>query len=91
MPRLHEKYGVVRFGLYGSFVKGTAKKTSDIDLLVEFEKPLGWEFVAFADELEETFGRKVDVATFSNWRRSLANPRSRAIAKDVERTLVYVQ
>lgn len=91
MPHLHEKYGVTGFRFFGSFVKGTAKKSSDVDLLVEFEKPLGLQFVALAIELEKTLGRKVDVATFSAWRRSLSNPRRRSIAEDIERTLVYVQ
>jgi len=91
LPRLHEKYGVVRFGLFGSYVKGTAMRTSDVDLLVEFEKPIGWKFVELADELEKALGRKVDVATFSAWKRTFDNPRRRSIAEDVERTLVYVQ
>ncbi len=91
LPRLREKYGVVKFGLYGSFAKGKAKRTSDVDLLVEFEKPIGWEFVDLADELEKALGRKVDVATFSAWKRTFDNPRRRSIAEDVERTLIYVQ
>ena len=91
LPRLREKYGVVKFGLFGSFVKGTARKTSDVDLLVEFEKPIGWKFIDLADELENALGRKVDIATFAAWKRTFANPRRRTIAEDVERTLIYVQ
>lgn len=91
MPRLHEKYGVVRFGLFGSLAQGTAKMTSDIDLLVEFDKPIGWRFIDLADELEKTLGGKVDVATFAAWKASLSNPRRRVIAQDVERSLIYVQ
>ncbi len=81
---------MVRFGLFGSYVKGTAKTTSDVDLLVEFEKPIGWEFVDLAEELEHALDRKVDIATFESWRRTFNHPRRSAIAEDVQRTLVYV-
>jgi hypothetical protein len=91
LPRLRQKYGCVRFGLFGSLVRGTATTTSDVDLLVELERPLGWEFVDLAEELEELLGMKVDIATFDAWRRSFNNPRRHAIAEDVERTLVYVK
>jgi predicted nucleotidyltransferase len=88
--RLRQRYGVTRMALFGSFAKGTAKRTSDIDLLVELERPLGFEFVALADDLEEILGRKVDLATFDCWKRSLTKPRYRSIAQDVERSLLYV-
>lgn len=91
LPRLHQKYGVVKMALFGSFVKGTAEKSSDVDLLIELEKPLGLEFVSLANELEQALGRKVDVATFDCWKRSFANPRYRPMAEDVERTMLYVQ
>jgi predicted nucleotidyltransferase len=89
-PYLREKYGVTRLALFGSFAKGAAQETSDIDLLVELAQPLGFEFIDLADYLEQVFGRKVDIATFDSWRRSFANPRRRPIAEDVERNLLYV-
>lgn len=91
LPHLRERYGISKLALFGSFAKGNAKPASDVDLLVELEKPLGFEFVALANELEKSLGRKVDIATFDCWKRSLANPRYRPIAEDVERTLLYVQ
>jgi len=42
---LKEKYGVIEIGIFGSYVRNEQKKTSDIDILVKFEKPLGLEFV----------------------------------------------
>ncbi len=33
-----KKYGVKRIGLFGSYVRTEQKPTSDIDILVEFEK-----------------------------------------------------
>jgi uncharacterized protein len=49
--------------VFGSFARGEATEESDIDLLVRFSKPIGWAFYGIADELEETLGRKVDLAT----------------------------
>ncbi|HBR57866.1 MAG TPA: nucleotidyltransferase [Blastocatellia bacterium] len=49
--------------LFGSFARGEADETSDIDLLVRFSKPIGWAFYGVADELEKVLGRKVDLAT----------------------------
>lgn len=89
LPYLRQKYGVVRLGLFGSFAKQTPRPDSDVDLLVELEKPLGFQFVSLADELEQILGRKVDLATFDAWKRTFATHR-RAIAVDVEGSLVYV-
>ncbi len=60
-----ENMGVIRYGLFGSFVKGTQTANSDVDLLVEFE-PGRKSFDGFMDLaylLEELLGRKVDLLT----------------------------
>lgn len=49
--------------LFGSFARGEATETSDIDLLVRFSKPVGWKFYGIAEDLEDALGRKVDLAT----------------------------
>jgi predicted nucleotidyltransferase len=90
LPHLKEKYGVVKIALFGSFARGTAGKASDVDLLVQLERPLGLEFVELANYIEELLGRPVDIATFDCWRRGFAQPRYRPIAEDVERSLLYV-
>ncbi len=57
--------GVKRFGLFGSFAKGSQRFDSDIDLLVEFE-PGRKSFDGFMNLsffLEELLGRRVDLVT----------------------------
>ena len=49
--------------LFGSFARGEATETSDIDLLVKFSKPKGFDWVDAALEIEDTLGRKVDLVT----------------------------
>ncbi len=60
---LRKKFGVKSSGIFGSFVKGKAKKSSDLDILVEFEE--GFEtfknYMGLKFYLEESFGRKVDL------------------------------
>ena len=49
--------------VFGSFARGEATENSDIDLLVKFSKPKGWDWVNAALEIEDALGRKVDLAT----------------------------
>jgi len=62
-PYLKEEYQVKEIGLFGSFSKNEQNKDSDIDILVEFYKPIGWNFFTLEKFLEETFNRKVDLVT----------------------------
>lgn len=87
---LQERYGVARIALYGSFAQDSATESSDVDLLVELSRPLGFEFVALAEHIESILGRKVDLSTFETLRRSLENPRYQAIAREIQRTLTDV-
>ena len=49
--------------LFGSFARGDATENSDIDLLVRFSKPKGFDWVNAALEIEDALGRKVDLVT----------------------------
>ncbi|MCK9425992.1 MAG: nucleotidyltransferase family protein [Ignavibacteriaceae bacterium] len=60
---LLKKYSVIRIGLFGSFSRNEATKISDIDLLVDFEDKSFDNFIDLAFELENIFGRKVDLLT----------------------------
>jgi uncharacterized protein len=62
-PTLNKDYSVKNIGLFGSFSNGDYTNDSDIDLLVELEKPIGWKFFSLEIYLEKVFGRKVDLVT----------------------------
>jgi predicted nucleotidyltransferase len=62
-PYLQQEYAVKNIGLFGSFADGTATAESDIDILVDFEKPIGWRFFSLEIYLEKIFGRKIDLVT----------------------------
>jgi len=58
---LMEKYGVKEIGIFGSYVRGEANQDSDVDILVEFEKPIGFfKFLELEEYLSNLIGIKVD-------------------------------
>jgi predicted nucleotidyltransferase len=61
---LEEKFKVKEIGVFGSYVRGQQKKRSDIDILVEFEEPIGlFEFMDLEEYLKDLFGVKVDLVS----------------------------
>ena len=60
---LKKRFKVGRIGIFGSFVRGEENTSSDIDILVELEEPIGWEFVDLKDFLEESLEMSVDLVT----------------------------
>lgn len=62
MPEIKERYKVKSLGIFGSYVRMEAKRTSDLDLLVEFHQaPSLLQFIRMEDELSEKLGIKVDL------------------------------
>ncbi len=64
-PILTNDYSVKSIGLFGSYAAETATEHSDIDLLVELEKPIGWKFFSLEIYLEDVFGVPIDLVTKS--------------------------
>jgi len=60
-----KKHGVTKAGLFGSVVRGEAKKGSDIDILIEFkgEKSL-FDLVGLELDLGKKLGKKVDIVEY---------------------------
>ena len=62
-PLLKEKFKVKRIGIFGSYSKGEETAESDLDILVEFSEPIGWEFFDLKEFLREILGKEVDLVT----------------------------
>ncbi|MGD8523858.1 MAG: nucleotidyltransferase family protein [Desulfobacterales bacterium] len=61
---LKDEYAVIEIGLFGSYIKGNQKKTSDVDILVEFEKAIDlFTFVHLKNHLSDLLGVNVDLVT----------------------------
>ena len=83
---LTTEYGVSRIGFFGSLAKNTMTEDSDLDIVVEFKKPIGFKFVRFVEYLENLFGKKVDVLTIDG----IENIRVKEIVRNIKRDLIYV-
>ena len=60
---LFHKYPIKELGIFGSVARMEENTDSDIDILVEFSEPVGWEIIDLASELEELLGYKVDLVS----------------------------
>ncbi len=86
-PYLASEYGVKRVGIFGSYAKGLPDEASDVDIIVEFEHPIGFKFIELVEYLEHLLGTKVDVLTPAGF-QGIRVPR---IAQDISESIVYVQ
>jgi predicted nucleotidyltransferase len=58
-----EQFGVKSIALFGSVVREEARPDSDIDILVEFERPVGLlTFLRLRNRLQDLMGNRVDMA-----------------------------
>ena len=86
LPYLINNFGVKKIALFGSFAKGLQTKNSDIDILVELEKPIGLKFIELAEYIEKLLGRKVDILTSEG----VNGIRVKKVAENIKRSLIYV-
>jgi predicted nucleotidyltransferase len=78
-----ESYSIKRLGIFGSYARGEAKEDSDIDIVVDFEKPDLFNQIGIMQELEEKFNKHVDVVAL--WKRM--NPK---LLSRIEKDAIYV-
>lgn len=62
---LAEEFGVAEIGVFGSVVRGEAREDSDVDVLVDFSRPIGLiKFMRLEYHLQELFGgTRVDLVS----------------------------
>jgi predicted nucleotidyltransferase len=85
-PYLAARYGVKKIGLFGSFAKGKQTTKSDIDIIVEFRKPIGFRFIELCDYFEKRLGKKIDILTPAG----IKSIRHKHVAEIIKRSVVYV-
>lgn len=91
---IRRRFGVKRIGVFGSYVRGEQKDTSDIDLVVEFDlssfgenfRGLYDAYISLSSYLEGLLGRKVDILTPV----SVETIRLKEISEEIKRSVVYV-
>jgi hypothetical protein len=72
LPELTEAYKVKSLGVFGSRLRGSARRRSDVDVLVEFsETPTLFRFLDLQDHLSDLLGLKVDLVMKSALRPAI--------------------
>jgi predicted nucleotidyltransferase len=66
-PQLRER-GVASVALFGSVARDEAQAGSDVDVLIELSKPMGFEFFALEDYLTDMLGAPVELSTRAGMR-----------------------
>jgi uncharacterized protein len=73
-PYLEEVYGVHVVGVFGSYVRNEERTDSDIDVLIELERPPRISLIGLVEleyYLSELLGAKVDIAIKTNLRKRI--------------------
>ncbi|MBO8180690.1 MAG: nucleotidyltransferase domain-containing protein [Archaeoglobus sp.] len=80
---LKEKFKIKSIGVFGSLAR-EEEEIHDIDIIVEFSEPIGWEIVDLKEFLEDLFGMRVDIITK---KAAMSKP---LLWKSIEKEIVYV-
>jgi predicted nucleotidyltransferase len=64
LPVLQKQFGIARLGVFGSVVRGEQGAVSDVDILVDFSRPIGLiQFMQCESRLSALVGARVDLVT----------------------------
>jgi len=64
LPYLREEFNVSRIALFGSYAREEQRESSNVDILVEFERPVGFiKFIKLENYLSKKLGVKVELVT----------------------------
>ena len=72
-PILQKDYYLSSIGVFGSVSNGSFNENSDVDILVEFSKPIGWKVFSMELFLENHLRRKIDLVTKDALKPQLRN------------------
>jgi predicted nucleotidyltransferase len=80
---LNEQYGINEIGIFGSYLRNESRPDSDVDILIELERPPRISLIGLVElqeYLTELLGIKVDLAIKRNLRKRIG----KRILKEVE-------
>jgi len=81
--KFEKEFGLKRIGLFGSYARGEVREDSDIDIVVEIEKPDLFHLIGIKQTIEEALGNKVDIVR-------LRDSMNQALRFRIERDVIYV-
>ncbi|MBI3599303.1 MAG: nucleotidyltransferase domain-containing protein [Nitrospinae bacterium] len=78
-----KEFKVKKIGIFGSYARGNIYDDSDIDIVVELEKPDLFYMIGIKQAVEEALGKKVDVVR-------IRENMNKALKQRIERDAIYV-
>jgi uncharacterized protein len=67
---LEGKYNVLKLGIFGSYIRGEQKESSDLDILIEYKGKVSFfDILHLEEELSELTGIKVDLVLKSGLKK----------------------
>lgn len=63
---MHDRFGVTKIGLFGSYARGDARADSDIDVAIELSQKTADSYFGALHFLEDSFDAKMDLGIESN-------------------------
>lgn len=79
---LLKDYPIKRLALFGSISRQEDNADSDVDIMVEFDRPVGMEIIHLCYELEKILNRKVDLVSRNGIKEKYFN--------EIKTDLIYV-
>ena len=77
-----DAYGITKIGIFGSVARNEQTEDSDVDVCVEMKKPDLFTMVHIKEELQELFGKPVDIVR-------LRNNMNQMLLKQIKRDGIY--
>jgi len=77
------EFSVQKLGLFGSYARGEERQESDVDIVVELEKPDLYYLIGIKQAVEAAIGIKVDVVR-------LRNGMNQVLKRRIEKDVIYV-
>lgn len=78
-----DEFNIIRMGVFGSVARDEFDENSDVDVVVELEKPDLFTLIGIKQELEERLNCSVDVVRYREKMNAY-------LKKQIERETIYV-
>jgi predicted nucleotidyltransferase len=78
-----QKFGAKKIGLFGSYARGEVREGSDIDIVVELEKPDLFCLIGIKQMLEEALDHRVDIVR-------MRDTMNKTLRRRIERDVIYI-
>lgn len=65
---MHDRFGVIKIGLFGSYARGEAREDSDVDVAIVLSRNSADSYFGLLHFLEDSFAARIDLGIESNFK-----------------------